>query len=101
VTSAQRIALAPDWPTVSESGVPGFEATNWTALAAPAGTPRDIISKINADTNRALGMADVRERLAAVSTEAVGSTPEEAAAKIRDESERYGKLIKLLKIVLN
>jgi tripartite-type tricarboxylate transporter receptor subunit TctC len=46
-------------------------------------------------------MADVRERLAAVSTEAVGSTPEEAAAKIRDESERYGKLIKLLKIVLN
>ncbi len=98
VTAARRITLAPEWPTVSESGVPGFEATNWTALAAPAGTPRDIIAKINADTNRALGMADVRERLAALSTEAVGSTSEETAAKIRDESERYGKLIKALNI---
>lgn len=98
VTAARRLTLAPDWPTVSESGVPGFEATNWTALAAPAGTPRDIIAKINADTNRALGMADVRERMAGLSTEAVGSTPEQAAAKIRDESERYGRLIRLLKI---
>lgn len=101
VTSAQRITLAPDWPTVSESGVAGFEATNWTALAAPLGTPREVIAKINADTNRALKMADVRERLAAVTTEAVGSTTEETAAKIRGESERYGKLIKLLNITLD
>lgn len=98
VTTARRLALAPDWPTVSESGVPGFDATNWTALAAPTGTPREVIAKINADANRALKMPDVRERLAAVTTEAVGSTPEEAAAKIRDESERYGKLIKLINI---
>ncbi|MBI2961436.1 MAG: tripartite tricarboxylate transporter substrate binding protein [Betaproteobacteria bacterium] len=98
VTTARRVALAPDWPTVAESGVPGFEATNWTALAAPSGTPRDVIGRINADANRALAMADVRERLAAVTTEAIGSTPEEAAAKIRDESDRYGKLIRLIKV---
>lgn len=101
VTAPRRIALAPDWPTVAESGVPGFDATNWTALAAPASTPREIIVKINADANRALTMTDVRERLAAVRTEAVGSTPEEAAAKIRGELDRYGKLIKLVNIKLN
>jgi len=101
VTAPKRITLAPEWPTVSESGLPGFDATNWTALAAPAGTPRDVILKINADANRALKMADVRERLAGVTTEAVGSTPEEATAKIRDELERYGKLIQTIKIKLD
>jgi len=101
VTAARRIPLGPDWPTVAESGVPGFEASNWVAMVAPAGTPRDIIAKINADANRALKMPDVRERLAAGGAEAVGSTPEELAAKIRDDSERYGKTVGLLKLKLD
>jgi len=101
VTTAKRIPLNPDWPTVSESGAPGFEASNWTALVAPAGTPRDIIMKINADANRALKTADVRERLAAVGSEVIGSTPEELGAKMAEESERYGKLIKLINIKLD
>ena len=101
VTTAKRVPVAPDWPTVSESGVPGFEASNWTAMAAPVGTPQDIITKINADANRALKTADVRNRLLAVSSEAVGSTIEEAATKMRTDSERYGKLIKQMNIKLD
>ena len=101
VTAARRIPLGPDWPTVAESGVPGFEASNWVAMAAPAGTPRDIIAKINADSNRALKLLDVRERLTAVGSDAVGSTPEELATKIRDDSERYGKTVGLLKLKLD
>lgn len=101
VTAARRIPLGPDWPTVAESGVPGFEASNWVAMVAPAGTSRDIIAKINADANRALKMPDVRERLAAVGADAVGSTPEELATRIRDDSERYGKTVGLLKLKLD
>ena len=100
VTTAKRIALGPEWPTVAESGAPGFEASNWTAMAAPAGTPRDIVMKLNADANRALKSADVRERLAGVGSDAVGSTPEELGAKIAEESERYAKLIKAINIKL-
>jgi len=101
VTAARRIPLGPDWPTVAESGVPGFVASNWVAMVAPAGTPRNIIAKINADANRALKLPDVRERLAAVGAEAVGSTPEELAKTIRDDSERYGKTVGLLKLKLD
>ena len=101
VTAARRIPLGPDWPTVAESGVPGFAASNWVAIVAPAGTPRGVIAKINGAVNRALKMPDVRERLAAVGADPVGSTPEELAAKIRDDSERYGKTVGLLKLKLD
>ncbi len=101
VTTAQRIALGPDWATVAESGVPGFEASNWTGLAAPAGTPREIIAKINVDTNRVLKMPDVRERLAVGGSVVLGSTPEELTQLIRDESERYAKLAKQLNLKLD
>ncbi|MBI4290502.1 MAG: tripartite tricarboxylate transporter substrate binding protein [Betaproteobacteria bacterium] len=101
VTTARRIALGPDWPTVAESGVPGFEASNWTALAAPAGTPREIIAKISADTNRVLKMPEVRERLATVGSVVLGSTPEELGALIRDESARYATLARRLNLKLD
>ena len=101
VTTARRIALGPDWPTIAESGVPGFDASNWTALAAPAGTPREIIVKVSADTNRVLKMPDVRERLAVVGSVVLGSTPEELTTLIRDESERYAKLAKQLNLKLD
>ena len=97
----KRFTTAPDWPTVAESGVPGFEGSNWTALVAPAGTPREIVAKINADANRALKAADTRERFVVAGSEAVGSTSEEAAAKMRDDSERYGKMIREMKISID
>ena len=101
VTTARRIALAPDCPTVAESGVPGFEASNWAAMVAPAGTPSAVIAKVNADTNRVLKMPEVHERLAAVGSIVLGSSPEELAALIRTESERYGKLAKQINLNLD
>ncbi|MBI4292117.1 MAG: tripartite tricarboxylate transporter substrate binding protein [Betaproteobacteria bacterium] len=101
VQAPKRIPLGPDVPTVAEAGFPGFEASNWTALAAPAGTPREIIAKINADSNRALKTAEVSERLAKAGSEPVGSTPEELGAKMRAESERYGKVIRGIKLKLD
>jgi tripartite-type tricarboxylate transporter receptor subunit TctC len=98
VTTAKRIPIGPNWPTVAESGAPGFEASNWTALVAPAGTPRDIIMKINADANRALKTDDVRKRFEAVGSDVIGSTPEELAKRMAEESDRYGELIRELKI---
>ena len=94
VQAPRRIPLGPDWPTVAEAGMPGFEASNWTALVAPAGTPSNILAKINADANRALKMPDVVERLSKAGSEPVGFTPEELAAKMQAESERYVKLIR-------
>jgi tripartite-type tricarboxylate transporter receptor subunit TctC len=101
VQAPTRIPLGPDVPTVAEAGFPGFEASNWTALAAPAGAPREIVAKINADSNRALKTSEVSERLAKAGSEPVGSTPEELGAKMRAESERYGKVIRGIKLKLD
>ncbi len=101
ITSAKRMPSEPDWPTIAESGMPGFEASNWTALAAPVGTPPEILAKINAAANEALKSEDLRKRLVGVGSVAMGSTQQEAVAKIKEESERYGKLIKAMNIKLD
>ncbi len=98
VTMARRIPVGPDWPTLSESGIPGFDASNWVALTAPAGTPREIVARINADTNQALKMADVRERMSASGSEIIGSTAEAAGNRMREDSERYRRLVKQLNL---
>ncbi len=98
VTMARRIPVGPDWPTLNESGVPGFDASNWVALTAPAGTPREIIAKINADTNQVLRMADVRERMSASGSEVIGSSAEAAGNRMRDDSERYSRLVRQLNL---
>ncbi|WP_296557034.1 tripartite tricarboxylate transporter substrate binding protein [Pigmentiphaga sp.] len=77
VTTARRTALSPATPTVAELAIPGFESSVLAVLAAPAGTPRDVIEKINADTNGVLKQAEVRAKFAALGAETVGSTPEE------------------------
>lgn len=83
VTTGKRTPLAPDYPTVAEQiNMPGFDASVRTAIFAPAGTPRPIIAKINADTNRLLNTAEMRERYSTLGAEPAGSTPEELAALI-------------------
>ena len=101
VTTARRIALGPDWPTIAESGLPGFDVSNWSGLSAPRGTPREVIVKLNADANRVLKMPDVQERLAAVGSVVLGSTPEEITALIQGESAHYAKLVKQLNLKLD
>jgi tripartite-type tricarboxylate transporter receptor subunit TctC len=94
VASLQRHPAAPDIPTIAEQGFPGFQATAWYALFAPAGTPSDIVHKIAADATKALQMPDVREKLAALGADPVGGTPEEFAARLKQENARWGDAIR-------
>ena len=94
VTGARRSMLAPDVPTVAEAGVAGYTIVNWRGLLAPAGTPRDIVARLNTEVVRILGAPDVRETLAREGYEPIGDTPEQFAALIRAEVARYAKLVK-------
>jgi tripartite-type tricarboxylate transporter receptor subunit TctC len=94
VASAKRAALLPDVPTLAEGGIKDAEAIVWFGMAAPAKTPRAIIDKLNAESNRILKLPDVKRRLDELGLEVQGGTPEQFAAFVRKEAERIGKLIK-------
>ncbi len=94
VTSPKRTPLAPDLPAISES-VPGYEWTGWYGLAAPAGTPREIIAKLNAEQLKAVGTVDFRERLAHLGADPLGTTPQEYASHIRTQVEKMRVAIKV------
>ncbi len=93
VTSAKRTPLAPELPTLAET-LPGFQLTGWYGLVAPAGTPGDIVARVNEASVRAVKSADVQERLTTLGTEASGSTPAEFAAHLRAEIQRLGKAVR-------
>ena len=92
-TSAKRIAGAPDVPTLAESGYPGFVVASWYGLFAPAGTPPDILRKLNADLNRILQAPDVLARLSTLGVEPTGGTPEQFAETIRIDTLRWAKVV--------
>ena len=94
VGTAKRLTVLPDIPTVAESGVPGYEATQWYGILAPAATPRDIVTKLNAEMVKFLRQPDTRERLAADGTVPVGDTPEEFSAHIKREIARWAPVVK-------
>jgi len=94
VTSLKRIALAPDIPTLAESGLPGFESNQWWAVSGPAGLPVPIVSRLNADINRILRTDDMKKRLAADGAEPAGGTPAELAAYISRDVEKWGRVIR-------
>ena len=95
VTSAKRSQAAPNVPTMIEAGVPGFISTNWFAYFVPAGTPAGVISTLNAEINRALKLEDVKNKLEALGLDTIGTTPDELGRFLREESEKFAKLIKL------
>ncbi|WP_427911905.1 tripartite tricarboxylate transporter substrate binding protein [Ramlibacter sp. MMS24-I3-19] len=94
VTSAQRSPAAPNIPTLAESGLPGFDASSWFALFAPAGLPRDIQLKINAETARVLAMPDVKEKLATLGLDAAPGTPEQLGTFVQSEMTKWAKVVK-------
>jgi len=96
ITSARRMRLLPDVPTVAESGVPGFEVALRYGLAAPAGTPPAVIARLNKELNAALASEDVKTRLATEGAEALPGTPEAYAADIASEEKKYGGLVRKL-----
>jgi tripartite-type tricarboxylate transporter receptor subunit TctC len=98
VTSMKRVAAAPDIPTIAESGMTGFDFSSWYGLWGPKGLPADITAKLQAEIVKALAQPDIRERLATLGFEAIGSTPGEFATFIEAESTRYGQIIRDAKI---
>lgn len=95
VSTAKRSALAPELPTMAESGLAGFDLATWFAFYAPAATPKDIVAKIAADMQRVLAQTDVRERLLGVGVDVVGSTPEDLARFQRAEMEKWAQIVRV------
>lgn len=94
VTSARRSALAPELPTLAEAGIPGYEASGWYAVLAPAGTPQAIIARLHQALITAIADRDVKERFAASGVEPIGNTPEQFAAYMRDEFAKWGLVVR-------
>jgi len=94
VSSPQRVAAAPEIPTVAESGLPGFETGSWQGMLAPSGTPRDIVLKLNAEIRRILGTPEIKAQLADQGTEVRADTPESLGQFIRSEIPRWAKVVK-------
>ena len=94
VTSAKRAPALPDVPTIAESGLPGFEASSWFGIVAPAGTPPAIIARINNDVDQWLQSSEAKEKLLAQGAIPAGGTPEQFAAHIRAETEKWAKVVK-------
>lgn len=94
VTSAKRVDDLPNVPTINESGFKGFDAVTWFGLLAPAGTPRDVIARLNAEFNKALQNPELRQKLGNEGADPAGGTPEQFAALIKDDIPRWGKVVK-------
>ena len=95
VTSAKRLQAAPGLPTVAEAGLPGYEYVTWYGVLAPVGTPRDIVTRLNAELVKIAQSPEIKRRLAAEGGETVSSTPEEFAAYIKQELKASADLVKL------
>jgi tripartite-type tricarboxylate transporter receptor subunit TctC len=95
VTSLKRTPVAPDVPTLAEAGLAGFDVDNWHTLFAPRGTPRELIAKLNGELNRVLNQSDVKQQLLAQQgAEAWPSTPQQAAAHVRAEIDKWGRIVR-------
>jgi tripartite-type tricarboxylate transporter receptor subunit TctC len=93
---AERLSLMPDVPTIAESGLPGFEAVLHYGLMAPAGTPADIVTRLNDELRKAVALDDVRARIAADGGDVLTSTPEQYAADIDREQRKWAPLVRRL-----
>ena len=101
VTSAKRFSLLPDMPTIEESGVPGFDMSTWWGIVAPAAVSKDIINKLNTEMVKAIRQPDAKEKISSVGADIVGNTPDEFAAFIRAETEKYARIIKAANIKID
>ena len=94
VTDAKPSPVAPQLPTVAASGLPGFEALQWFGLLAPAGTPREIVARVNAEVAKVLQQPEVQDKLQSLGMQIVGGTPEQFGAFLRAEAGKWGKIVK-------
>ena len=94
VTTAKRSPELPNVPTIAEAGVPGYEATSWFGMFAPAGTPAPVLAKLNAAIVKVLAQPDVKKKIAEQGGDVVAETPDQFAAFIQAESVKWGKVVK-------
>lgn len=93
VSTLKRSLIVPEIPTIAEAGVPGYEVIGWYGFLAPAGTPREIVTKLNQEIVRTIHLADIKERLVGLGFEVAGNTPEEFAAWMKSERTKWAKVI--------
>jgi tripartite-type tricarboxylate transporter receptor subunit TctC len=101
VTSTARVSAYPEVPTMKEVGLAKVEGLVWYGLLAPAGTPKNVVAKLNAESNRVLAMQDLKDRLAASSIDTAGSTPEEFGKFIRTDLDKWGPVVKAAGVKAN
>lgn len=94
ITSAERSPVAPELPTVAESGFPGFEVIGWFGWLAPADTPRELVGRLNREIVQTLNRPEIRDRLFGMSTVPVGNTPQQFAAFVRSERDKWAKVVR-------
>ena len=93
VTGSRRSLAAPEYPTIAESGLPGYESTSWLALFAPIGTPKEVVAKVAADAGRVMNTSEVRERFVAQGADPIGSTPEQLSSVLARDIAKYAKVM--------
>jgi tripartite-type tricarboxylate transporter receptor subunit TctC len=100
VTTAKRSSALPDVPTLAEAGVKGIDTGTWFGLLAPAATPKEITTRLHTEVSTALAQPDFRKRLEEIGAEPVGNTPEQMAAQIKGDTEKFARLVKDAKVVI-
>jgi tripartite-type tricarboxylate transporter receptor subunit TctC len=100
VTTGKRSSTLPDVPTLDESGMKGFNLETWFGILAPAATPKDIVAKLNAEVVRIVSSAEFKKKMEEIGAESIGNTSEQMAKQIKDDTDRYAKLVKDAKVVI-
>ncbi|HVK31438.1 MAG TPA: tripartite tricarboxylate transporter substrate binding protein [Burkholderiaceae bacterium] len=100
VTTGKRSSALPEVPTLAEAGVKGIDTGTWFGLLAPAATPKDIVARLNSDVVTLLAQPEFRKKLEDIGAEPVGNTPEQMARQIKDDSEKFARLVKDAKVVI-
>ena len=98
VTGAKRSTIAPEFPTVAESGLPGFEVVTWFGVLTTAGTPAEVVNKLHGEITASLAQPAVKEQINKLGLEIVGNTPEQYATFLRSENVKWGNMVRQLKL---
>ena len=101
VTTAKRSVALPDVPTLEEAGLPGFDMGTWFGMLAPAGTPKDIVARLNADMVKIIQSPEFRKKTDDIGADPIANTPEQMARQIKDDTARFARLVKEAKVSLD
>ena len=101
MTTAKRSSALPDVPTLDEAGLKGFDIGTWFGVLAPAATPKDIVARLNAEMVKVIQSPEFSKRMDEIGAEPIGNTPEQMARQIKDETEKFARLVKDAKVTID